>query len=155
MVSAGEGDEIVRIALIHGPNLSLLGRREPEVYGSDTLDDINGAVESLGSELEVEVETFQSNSEGAILDFLEEASQRVDGFLINPGGLTHTSVALRDGLVGVGLPFVEVHLSNTTARERFRRHSYLSPVASGVVLGFGSQGYLLALRGLVARITGE
>ena len=145
----------MRIALIHGPNLSMLGRREPEVYGTDTLDDINGAVESLGSELGVEVEIFQSNSEGAILDFLEEAGQRVEGFLINPGGLTHTSVALRDGLVAVGLPFVEVHLSNTTARERFRRHSYLSPVAAGVVLGFGSQGYLLALRGLVARITSE
>ena len=145
----------MRIALIHGPNLSLLGRREPEVYGTDTLDDINGAVESLGRELGVEVETLQSNSEGAILDFLEEASGRVDGFLINPGGLTHTSVALRDGLVGVGLPFVEIHLSNTTARERFRGHSYLSPVAAGVVLGFGPQGYLLALRGLVARIAGE
>ena len=145
----------MRIALIHGPNLSLLGRREPEVYGTYTLDEINAAVESLGSELGVEVETLQSNSEGAILDFLEEASQRVDGFLINPGGLTHTSVALRDGLVGVGLPFVEVHLSNTTARESFRGHSYLSPVAAGVVLGFGPQGYLLALRGLVARITGE
>jgi len=145
----------VRIALIHGPNLSQLGQRETEVYGTDTLDDINGAVESLGSELGVEVEIFQSNSEGAILDFLEEAGQRVDGFVINPGGLTHTSVALRDGLVGVGLPFVEVHLSNTTAREPFRRHSYLSPVASGVVLGFGSQGYLLALRGLITRITGE
>ncbi len=145
----------MRIAVINGPNLGLLGRREPEVYGIDTLDDINSAVESLGSELGVEVENFQSNSEGAILDFLEEASQRVDGFVINPGGLTHTSVALRDGLVGAGLPFVEVHLSNTIARESFRRHSYLSPVADGVVLGFGSQGYLLALRGLVARITGE
>ena len=145
----------MRIALIHGPNLGLLGRREPEVYGTDTLDDINGAVESLGSELGVEVETFQSNSEGDILDFLEEAGERVDGYLINPGGLTHTSVALRDGLVGVGLPFVEVHLSNTTAREPFRRESFLSPVAAGVVLGFGAQGYLLALRGLVAQLTGE
>lgn len=145
----------MRIALIHGPNLGLLGRREPEVYGSTTLDDINGAVESLASELGVQVETFQSNWEGAILDFLEEASERVDGFLINPGGLTHTSVALRDGLAAVGLPFVEVHLSNTAARERFRRHSYISPLAAGVVQGFGSQGYLLALRGLVARITGE
>ncbi len=148
-------DNIVRIALINGPNLGLLGRRDPEVYGTDTLDDINGAVESLGSELGVEVETFQSNSEGAILDFLEEASHRVDGFLINAGGLTHTSVALRDGMVAAGRPFVEVHLSNTIAREDFRHHSCLSPVATGVVLGFGSQGYLLALRGLVARITGE
>ena len=145
----------MRIALIHGPNLNLLGRRETDVYGTDTLDEINGAVESLGSELGAEVETFQSNSEGAILDFLQEASQRVDGFLINAAGLTHTSVALRDGLVGVGLPFVEVHISNTAARERFRRHSYLSPVADGVVQGFGSQSYLLALRGLVARIAGE
>ncbi|HIF07503.1 MAG TPA: type II 3-dehydroquinate dehydratase [Gemmatimonadetes bacterium] len=145
----------MRIALIHGPNLGLLGRRETEVYGTDTLADINGAVDALASELGVEVEAFQSNSEGAILDFLEEAGQRVDGFLINAAGLTHTSVALRDGLVGVGLPFVEVHISNTAAREDFRHHSYLSPVAAGVVQGFGSQGYLLALRGLVARIAGE
>ena len=144
----------MRIALIHGPNLGLLGRRETKVYGTDTLDDINGAVENLASELGVEVEAFQSNSEGAILDFLEEASPRVDGFVINAAGLTHTSVALRDGLVGVGLPFVEVHISNTAAREHFRHHSYLSPVAAGVVQGFGSQGYLLALRGLVARIAG-
>ncbi len=103
----------MRIAIIHGPNLRLLGQREPDVYGTDTLDDINGEAEALGEELGVEIESFQSNSEGEILDFLEEASGRVDGFLINPGGLTHTSVALRDGLVGVAKPFVEVHLSNT------------------------------------------
>jgi len=145
----------VRIALIHGPNLGLLGRRETEIYGTDTLDDINGAVDTLASELGVEVEVFQSNSEGALLDFLEEAAQRVDGFVINAAGLTHTSVALRDGLVGVGLPFVEAHISNTAARENFRQHSYLSPVAEGVVQGFGSQSYLLALRGLVARIAAE
>ena len=95
----------------------------------------------------------QARAAGAILDHLEEASQRADGVIINPGGLTHTSVALRDALVGVDLPFIEVHLSNTAARERFRRHSFLAPVAAGVVLGFGSQGYLLALRGLVARIS--
>ena len=145
----------MRIALIHGPNLGLLGRRETEIYGTETLDDINGAVDTLASELGVEVENFQSNSEGAILDFLHEASQRVDGFVINAAGLTHTSVALRDGLVGVGLPFVEAHISNTAARENFRQHSYLSPVAEGVVQGFGSQSYLLALRGLVARIAAE
>ena len=145
----------MRIALIHGPNLGLLGRRETEIYGTDTLDDINGAVDTLASELGVEVEVFQSNSEGALLDFLEEAAQRVDGFVINAAGLTHTSVALRDGLVGVGLPFVEAHISNTAARENFRQHSYLSPVAEGVVQGFGSQSYLLALRGLVARIAAE
>ena len=145
----------MRIALIHGPNLGLIGRRETEIYGTDTLDDINGAVDTLASELGVEVEVFQSNSEGALLDFLEEAAQRVDGFVINAAGLTHTSVALRDGLVGVGLPFVEAHISNTAARENFRQHSYLSPVAEGVVQGFGSQSYLLALRGLVARIAAE
>ena len=147
--------ETPRIAVVHGPNLRLLGRREPEVYGTDTLDDINGSIASLAAELSVEVETFQSNSEGEILDFLEDASGRVDGFLIHAGGLTHTSVALRDGLVGSGRPFVEVHLSNTAGRERFRRHSFLAPVAAGVVLGFGSQSYLLALRGLVAHIAGR
>ena len=142
----------MQIAVIHGPNLRLLGRREPEVYGTETLDDINTALRSLGGELGVEVEAFQSNSEGEILDYVEEASGRVSGFLINPGALTHTSVALRDGLVGVGLPFVEVHLSNTAARERFRRDSFLAPVAVGSVLGFGSQSYLLGLRGLVAHV---
>ena len=145
----------MRIAIIHGPNLRLLGQREPEVYGTETLGDINQAAEALGKELGVEVEFFQSNSEGEILDFLEEASGRVDGFLVNPGGLTHTSVALRDGLVSVAKPFVELHLSNTAGRERFRRHSFLAPVAVGVVLGFGSQSYLLALRGLVAHIAGR
>ncbi len=145
----------MRIAIIHGPNLRLLGRREPDIYGTETLDDINGAIEALGEELGAQIESFQSNSEGDILDFLEEASARVDGFLVNAGGLTHTSVALRDGLVGSGRPFVEVHLSNTAGRERFRRHSFLAPVAAGVVLGFGSQSYLLALRGLVAHIAGR
>jgi 3-dehydroquinate dehydratase-2 len=144
----------VRIAVVHGPNLRLLGRREPEVYGTATLDDVDRMVEALGEELGVEVETFQSNHEGELLDFVDEASKRVDGFLVNPGAYTHTSVALRDALTGVDRPFVEVHLSNTAARERFRRHSYLAPVAAGVVYGFGVQSYLLGLRGLVARIRG-
>lgn len=139
----------MRIAIIHGPNLRLLGRREPEVYGRATLADVNAALESLARELDVQVETFQSNHEGEILDFLEQAAARVDGFLINPGGLTHTSVALRDGLVGVARPFVELHLSNPAAREPFRHHSFVSPVARGVVYGFGLDSYLLALRGLV------
>jgi 3-dehydroquinate dehydratase-2 len=142
----------MRIGVIHGPNLRLLGRREPAVYGTDTLDDVNRAVSALGAELGVDVEAFQSNHEGAILDFIEEASARVDGFLVNPGALTHTSVALRDALLGVDRPFVEVHLSNTQAREPFRRHSYLSDVAVGAVYGFGVQSYLLGLRALVARI---
>lgn len=140
----------MRVAVIHGPNLQLLGRREPHVYGTDTLEDVDRALGEVADELGVEVESFQSNHEGAILDFVDEASSRVDGFLLNPGALTHTSVALRDALTGVGRPFVEVHLSNTQAREDFRRRSLLSDVAAGVVYGFGPDSYLLGLRGMVA-----
>jgi 3-dehydroquinate dehydratase-2 len=142
----------MKIAVIHGPNLRLLGTREPEVYGTDTLDDVNAKLAALASELGVTLDTFQSNHEGEILDFIEEAAKRVEGFLINPGGFTHTSVALLDALLAVQRPFVEVHLSNTARRERFRRHSYLSGAASGVVYGFGVQSYLLGLRGLAARL---
>ena len=142
----------MRVAVLHGPNLRMLGKREPEVYGYYTLADIEDRLHELARELSVEVESFQSNSEGALLDFIEAAAQRVDGIVINPGAFTHTSIALRDCLVGSGLPFVEVHLSNTAAREEFRHHSYLAPVAGGVVYGFGPESYLLGLRGLVARI---
>jgi 3-dehydroquinate dehydratase-2 len=124
---------IMRIAVIHGPNLQLLGKREPEVYGSDSLETVNEALEVLAVELAVTLETIQSNYEGEIINFVSEVAGRVDGFLINPGGLTHTSVVLRDALVGVERPFVEVHLSNT----------------AGVVFGFGLQSYLLGLQGLV------
>jgi 3-dehydroquinate dehydratase-2 len=144
----------VRVAVIHGPNLRLLGKREPEVYGSDTLEDVNAALHALASELGAGIETFQSNHEGELLDFIEDAATRVDGFLINPGAFTHTSIALRDALTGVDRPFVECHVSNTAGRERFRRHSYLAPVASGVVYGFGVQSYVLGLRGLLARLGG-
>ena len=142
----------MKIAVIHGPNLRLLGQREPEVYGTDTLDDVNRKLEEVATDLGAELETFQSNDEGALLDYIEEAAVRVSGFLINPGAFTHTSIALRDALVGVDRPFVEVHLSNTAGRERFRRHSYLSGVAAGVVYGFGVQSYLLGLRGLLGRL---
>jgi 3-dehydroquinate dehydratase-2 len=141
---------LLRIAVIHGPNLRLLGTREPEVYGTDTLDDVNRRIADVAHELGVEVETFQSNHEGELLDFIADVAHRVQGILINPGAFTHTSIALRDALVGVERPFVEVHLSNTAGRERFRRHSYLSGVAAGVVYGFGVQSYLLGLRGLAA-----
>ncbi len=144
----------MRIAVVHGPNLRLLGRREPDVYGTLTLDDINGRIGEVAAELGTEIETFQSNAEGDILDFLEEASERVNGFVVNAGGLTHTSIALRDGLVGVGRPFVEVHLSNIAGRERFRRHSFLTPVAVGAVFGFGVDSYLLGLRALVSHLGG-
>ena len=145
----------MKIAIIHGPNLVLLGRREPEVYGHETLDDVDRSLTDLAGDLGIEVVTFQSNHEGEILDFIHRSASAVDGFLVNPGALTHTSVALRDALLGVSLPFVEVHISNIHAREPFRRHSYLADVAAGVVSGFGVPGYLLGLRGLVARITGS
>lgn len=143
----------MRVAVIHGPNLQLLGSREPDVYGHDTLADLDAALAGLASELGIEIETLRSNHEGEIVDFLHASRGRVQGVLINPGGLTHTSVVLRDALVGIGLPFVEVHISNTAARERFRRHSYLSPVAAGVVFGFGVHGYLLGLRGLAHKLS--
>ena len=142
----------MRIAVVNGPNLRLLGQREPDVYGRATLAEIEATLLDQASELSVELETFQSNSEGELLDYLEDAAPRVDGFVVNAGGLTHTSVCLRDGLVAVGRPFVEVHLSNVAARERFRHRSLLSSVAVGVVFGFGAESYLLGLRGLVARL---
>jgi len=143
----------LRVAVLHGPNLRLLGTREPEVYGSGTLSDIDEDLRQLAADLDVKVEVFQSNHEGELVDFIEEAAGRVQGFLVNAGGLTHTSVALRDALTGVGLPFVEVHLSNVAAREPFRHHSYLSSVSQGVVFGFGARSYLLGLRGLVGRLS--
>ena len=144
----------MKIAVIHGPNLRLLGTREPEVYGTDTLDDINRRLGEAADGLGAELETFQSNHEGEILDFIEDAAKRVDGFLINPGAFTHTSIALLDAFLGVQRPFVEVHLSNIARRERFRRHSYLSGAAAGVVYGLGVHSYLLGLQGLVARLGG-
>jgi len=142
----------MKIAVVHGPNLRLLGKREPQIYGSSTLEEINNSLQSLGAESGVELEIFQSNHEGEILDFLEEAQSRVQGILINPAGLTHTSVCLRDGLVGIGLPTVEVHLSNPAAREGFRHNSFVSPVAVGTVTGFGKNSYLLGFRGLLAHL---
>ena len=142
----------MRIGVLHGPNLRLLGRREPEIYGSATLDDVDRALGDLAEKLGVETEVQQSNHEGVLLDRIEEMAARVDGYVVNAGALTHTSIALRDALVGVGRPFVEVHLSNTAARESFRRVSHLSPVAVGVVYGFGVDSYLLGFRGLVAHL---
>lgn len=142
----------MRVAVLHGPNLRLLGRREPEVYGSTTLEEIDEAIRHLAADLDVEVEIHQSNHEGVLLDRIEEVADRVDGLVVNAGALTHTSVGLRDGLVGIGRPFVEVHLSNTAARESFRRRSHLAAVSLGVVYGFGADSYLLGFRGLVAHL---
>jgi 3-dehydroquinate dehydratase-2 len=142
----------VNIGVIHGPNLRLLGTREPEVYGKDTLDDINRMLSEAAAKSGATIEPFQSNHEGEILDFIQEAAPRVQGFLINPGALTHTSIALLDAFLSVSRPFVEVHLSNLARREHFRHHSYLAGAAAGVVYGFGAQSYLLGLQGLVAKL---
>lgn len=140
----------MKILVVHGPNLDRLGRREPEVYGKITLAEIDARVAALGAELGVEVVSFQSNAEGALIDRVHAAAdETVGGILINAGGLTHTSVSLRDALLAVAIPFVEVHLSNVYAREPFRRHSYLSDVAVGVVCGFGALSYELGLRALL------
>ena len=142
-----------KILVLHGPNLNLLGTREPEVYGHQTLADIDASLANLGKELDAEVSSFQSNHEGALIDRLHKAKEEgVEGVLLNPGGFTHTSVALRDAVSAVGLPVVEVHLSNIHARESFRQHSFISPVALAQICGLGGQGYLLALRGLLARL---
>ena len=142
----------MKIAAVHGPNLNLLGLREPEVYGRHTLDDVNAALAAAAAELGVEVEWHQSNHEGALVDFVQQAAPRVDGFVVNAGAYTHTSIALRDALAGVARPYVEVHISNVFARERFRHRSYLAGNAVGVVSGFGLNSYTLGLRALVEHL---
>ena len=145
----------MKILVLHGPNLNLLGTREPEVYGHATLADIDQDIATLAAELGVRVESFQSNHEGALIDRLHAAaSEGIDGILINPGAYTHTSIALRDALAAVSIPTVEVHLSNIHARESFRRRSHIAPVVIAQVAGFGVTSYALALRGLVARLQG-
>jgi len=135
-----------KILLINGPNLNLLGTREPQIYGSTTLSQINTAVRNRGPALGLGVSDFQSNHEGAIVDRIHDArSEGVDGIIINPGAFTHTSVAIRDALSGVDIPFVELHISNVHAREPFRHHSYLSDKAQAVIAGLGVYGYVAAL----------
>jgi 3-dehydroquinate dehydratase-2 len=142
----------VRILVLHGPNLNLLGVREPGVYGGETLASIDEGLTLLGRELGVEVESFQSNGEGSRVEAIHGARGRVDGIVFNPAAYTHTSVALRDALLAVAIPFVEVHLSNVHAREPFRRRSLLADVAVGTLSGFGAESYRLGLRGLLAHL---
>lgn len=139
--------QALSIGVLNGPNLNLLGRREPGIYGTTTLDQIDARLAELGREMSVHVETVQSNDEGELITAVQ--STAVDGWIVNAGGYTHTSVALLDALLAVDLPFVEVHLSNIHAREDFRRQSLLAPRAIGTIGGFGALGYELALRALV------
>ncbi len=143
----------MKLQVLHGPNLNLLGTREPEIYGTVTLPAVDASIREVAEELGVEVEITQSNHEGALIDAVQAAAGSVAGFVVNAGGYTHTSVALRDALVATGLPFVEVHVSNVFARESFRRESLLADVAVGTVSGFGADSYTLAVRGLVRHLT--
>ncbi|MBW2426478.1 MAG: type II 3-dehydroquinate dehydratase [Deltaproteobacteria bacterium] len=145
--------KVARILVVHGPNLNLLGRREPEIYGRETLADIDAALTLAAKELGVEIDCFQSNHEGELIDRVQEAMGVVSGILINPAGLTHSSVALRDALIATGLPVVEVHLSNVHAREAFRQHSYVSSIALGVITGLGAAGYRFGLEALVRHLS--
>ena len=143
------------VLVINGPNLNALGTREPEIYGATTLAEIEAALVAQGAAADLEVDTFQSNHEGAIVDRLHAA--RTDGtrfVVINPGAFTHTSVAIRDAFAAVAIPFCEVHISNVHAREEFRRHSYLSDLAVGVLAGFGATGYTMALDYVIQRLRG-
>ena len=138
-----------RVLVINGPNLNLLGTREPDVYGVTTLNDIEQALKDLGKELGVGIECRQSNQEGQLIDWLHDARDSFDGVVLNPGGLTHTSVSLRDGIAATGLPVVEVHISNTAARESFRHQSVTAAVCIGSLVGFGKNSYALGLRALI------
>ncbi len=139
----------MKILILHGPNLNLLGTREPEVYGSTTLADINKKMFELGIELDVEIKCIQSNIEGALIDALQDSRTWANGVVFNPGGYTHTSVALRDAISAIVIPVIEVHMSNVYAREEFRHTSLVSGVCKGKVTGFGWRSYELGLRGLV------
>ncbi|MDQ6993665.1 MAG: type II 3-dehydroquinate dehydratase [Mariprofundus sp.] len=139
----------MNILVLHGPNLNMLGKREPGHYGSMTLAEIMESMTSLAQSLNIELHSFQSNHEGALVDRIQQAADEpIEGILINPAAFTHTSIAMRDALLATALPFIELHLSNVHQRETFRHHSMLADIASGVIAGFGPCSYLLALRGL-------
>ncbi len=142
----------MRLAVVNGPNLNLLGTREPGIYGRETLADVEASLSSVAGALNIEVEFLQRNSEGDLIDFVHGMQGRVQGAVVNAGAYSHTSLALRDAFAAVDVPFVEVHISNVHAREPERHRSMLAPLAIGVVTGLGAYGYELALRGLVARL---
>ena len=139
----------MKILVVHGPNLNLLGVREPEVYGSVTMEEINQGLKERASSQNIEIEAFQSNAEHEIVTKLQDSMHEIDFIIINPGALTHTSIAIRDSLLGIGVPFYEVHISNIFEREEFRHKSYFSDIANVVICGLGTQGYDLALRHII------
>jgi 3-dehydroquinate dehydratase II len=141
-----------KVLILNGPNLNLLGTREPEIYGAETLGDIDGACQKHGQTLSLDVDFRQSNTEGELVAWIQEAAGGHAAIIINAGAYTHTSVAILDALLAIGLPVIEVHLSNIYQRDEFRHHSYISKAATGVICGLGSQGYLLALDALAARL---
>ncbi len=141
-----------QVLIIHGPNLNMLGKREPEIYGKTTLDEINSMLEEHGKRLGIAVETFQSNHEGAIVDKIQEASKSQKGIIINPAAYTHTSVAIRDALLLLDIPVIEIHISNIHKREPFRHKSLISDVATAQIAGFGVKGYSMALEALAGMI---
>jgi 3-dehydroquinate dehydratase II len=144
----------VRVLVLHGPNLNLLGQREPDIYGVVTLENVNDLLKEEGKKRQVEVSCFQSNHEGAIVDAIHGAVEEYQGIIINAGAYTHTSVAIRDALAGVKIPTVEVHLSNIYRREDFRHHSYIAPIAVGQISGFGAHSYVLGLWALLNYLDG-
>ena len=145
----------MKILVIHGPNMNLLGQREPTIYGKKTLEEVNSLIKKRAQELGVEVTTFQSNHEGALIDFLQELAPAASGVIINPGALTHYGLSLHDALMGCGLPIIEVHLSNIYAREEWRAQSVIAPIARGQISGLGWRGYVAALEVLVAELQEE
>jgi len=140
--------QIHKVMVIHGPNLNMLGKREPDIYGKETLEEINSRLENLGEKLEIDVETFQSNYEGAIVEKIHEISGKYKGLIINPAAYTHTSIAIRDALLLLDMPVIEVHLSNIYKREPFRHKSMIADVATAQISGFGVQGYIMALEAI-------
>ena len=150
-----DNTKVPKVLVIHGPNLNMLGMREPQIYGHQTLPEINASLQAQAKQLGLEVETFQSNHEGEMVDRIQQAHDSFDGIIINPAAYTHTSIAIRDALCMLNIPIIEIHLSNINKRESFRHASLMADIATARVSGFGAQGYQLALKGLAHLLSGD